>query len=122
MTNEELEAKIKILEDKLAAVEDIQQIEKLQRAYGYYLDNRLFDQVVDLFSENTESLEISDSGVYLGKAGVSRFFKDFWGKVVCRLIRWLWVFICNFKEWLIWALKRTLPEVDGNVLCYWLPH
>jgi hypothetical protein len=80
MTIKEFEARIKNLENKLAAVEDVQQIEKLQRAYGYYLDNRLFDQVVDLFSEYTESLEISDSGVYLGKAGVSRFFRDFLGK------------------------------------------
>ncbi len=80
MTIKGMEAKIKTLERKIAEVEDVQQIEKLQRAYGFYLDNRLWDDVVDLFSENTESLEISDSGVYLGKAGVARFFKGFLGK------------------------------------------
>jgi hypothetical protein len=72
-----LEKKIAVIETELTAVHDIQEIEKLQRTYGYYLDNRLWDDVVDLFSDKTESLEISDSGVYLGKAGVERFFKGF---------------------------------------------
>jgi hypothetical protein len=80
MTKEDLEAKVKTLEEKLTAIQGVQAIEKLQRAYGFYLDNRLWDEVVDLFSDNTESLEISDSGVYLGKAGVERFFKGFLGK------------------------------------------
>jgi hypothetical protein len=80
MTAQDLERRMQQLEDKLAAVQDIQEIEKLQRAYGYYLDNRLWDQVVDLFSDNTETLEISDSGVYKGKAGVKRFFLDFLGR------------------------------------------
>jgi hypothetical protein len=72
-----LEGKIQTLEAEVTAARDIQEIKKLQRTYGYYLDNRMWDDVVDLFSENTESLEISDSGVYLGKAGVERFFKGF---------------------------------------------
>lgn len=87
MADKTLEAKVKTLESrvqdleaKLAAVHDIQEIKKLQRAYGYYLDNRRWDEIVDLFSSNTESLEISDSGVYLGKAGVERFFKGFLGR------------------------------------------
>jgi hypothetical protein len=80
MNQTELEAKVKYLEARLTEVHDTQQIEKLQRIYGYYLDNRKWDDVVDLFSENTDSLEISDSGVYLGKAGVGRFFKGFLGR------------------------------------------
>jgi hypothetical protein len=80
MELKDLELKIEHLEEKLTEVQDIQAIEKLQRAYGYYLDNRLWGQVVDLFSDNTETLEISDSGVYKGKAGVKRFFLDFLGR------------------------------------------
>jgi hypothetical protein len=72
-----LEKKIGALEKEIASVHDVQEIEKLQKTYGYYLDNRLWDDIVDLFSDKTESLEISDSGVYLGKAGVERFFKGF---------------------------------------------
>lgn len=80
MTAGDLEEKVRVLEKRLAAVQDVQEIEKLQRAYGFYLDNRLWDEIVDLFSNNTESLEISDSGLYLGKAGVEKFFKGVLGK------------------------------------------
>lgn len=80
MNNKEMEAKIKAIEEQLTAIQDVEEIKKLQRAYGFYLDNRLWDEIVDLFSDNTESLEISDGGVYLGKTGVKRFFKDFLGR------------------------------------------
>jgi hypothetical protein len=79
MDLQELEAKVKTLEDKVRALEDIEQIEKLQRIYGYYFDNRMFDEVVDLFSDDIESVEISNCGVYLGKNGAKRMFKRFLG-------------------------------------------
>ena len=75
-----LREQIKALEAKLTEVRDIQEIEKLQRIYGFYLDNRCWDDVVSLFAEKTESVEISDSGVYLGKAGAARFFQGFLGR------------------------------------------
>ena len=71
---ETLEAKIKELEEKVQTINNIEQIEKLQRIYGYYLDNNLAQEIVDLFSDSTESVEIANRGVYLGKAGVKRFF------------------------------------------------
>jgi hypothetical protein len=69
-----LEARIEELETKLKTVDDIQQIEKLQRIYGYYLDNGKMQEIVDLFSDKTESCEIANRGVFLGKEGVKRFF------------------------------------------------
>ncbi|MEW6663688.1 MAG: nuclear transport factor 2 family protein [Thermodesulfobacteriota bacterium] len=80
MNERELEARVKALEEKLDSLQDVEEIKKLQRAYGFYLDNRLWDEVVALFSDQTESLEISDSGVYLGKGGVERFFKEVLGR------------------------------------------
>ena len=50
----ELEATIAHMQAELTAARDIEEIEKLQRTYGYYLDNRLWDDIVDLFSDNTE--------------------------------------------------------------------
>jgi hypothetical protein len=73
MNLEELEAKVTFLED-------IQQIERLQRIYGYYVDYGEWDKVIDLFSDDTESVEVIDHGLYLGKAGVRRFFGGLLGR------------------------------------------
>lgn len=59
---------------RLQVVEDTQQIDKLEKIYGYYLDNGQNGKIVDLFSDNAESVEISDRGVFKGKEGVRKFF------------------------------------------------
>ena len=43
-SNEELEKKIERLEARLQELEDIEEIKKLQRAYGYYLEHRMADR------------------------------------------------------------------------------
>jgi hypothetical protein len=78
MNLEKLEAKVKALEDKVRTLEDIEEIEKLQRIYGYYLDHRMADEIIDLFSDDTESVTIG-AGVYLGKEGAKRVFKGMYG-------------------------------------------
>ena len=77
----ELEAKmakmentIKDLSSRLTVTQDIQEIEKLQRIYGYLLDFQYHKDVVDLFSDDTESVEVAGRGIYLGKKGAERFF------------------------------------------------
>ena len=60
---ENLEAKIEEMETKLREVEDVKEIEKLQRIYGYYLDNRLHEDVVNLFSDDTESVDSQIAGM-----------------------------------------------------------
>ncbi len=64
----------KDLEARITRLEDIEEINKLQRIYGYYLDNGKQDKIVDLFSDDTESVEVADRGVFLGKEGVKKFF------------------------------------------------
>ena len=47
------------LEKQVQLAEDIQEIEHLQRKYGYYFDSHMWAEIIDLFSEeNTESVEI----------------------------------------------------------------
>ncbi|MFC1533737.1 nuclear transport factor 2 family protein [Thermodesulfobacteriota bacterium] len=75
MNLEELEAKVNNLEDELKALKDVEQIKKLQRVYGYYLDHCLYDEIIDCFSDDTESVEISNTGVYLGKDGAKKILK-----------------------------------------------
>jgi hypothetical protein len=64
----------------LQMVVDTLQIDKLEKIYGYYLDNGMFQEVIDLFSDNTESVEIGDRGVFKGKDGARRFFLDYLGR------------------------------------------
>jgi hypothetical protein len=59
---------------RLQVVEDIQQIDKLEKVYGYYLDNGQNKKILDLFSDNAESIEISDRGVFKEKKGIRDFF------------------------------------------------
>src|SRR4030042_6223357 len=80
MNSAELEAKVKMLEEEIRTLKDIEEIKTLQRIYGYYLDNDMNDDVIKLFSDNTESVEVADRGVFLGKEGVRKFFKLALGK------------------------------------------
>jgi len=75
---EALEARLKSAESRVHTLEDIERIEKLQRAYGYYVDKNLWDQVVDLFADDC-SIEIAQRGVYLGKKGADRLFRMVFG-------------------------------------------
>jgi hypothetical protein len=64
------------LEREVTRMEDIQAIEDLQQMYGYYMDSHHREEVVDLFSDDTESIEIESVGLFLGKQGVKKFFLD----------------------------------------------
>ena len=67
------------LEKQVQLQEDIQEIEHLQRTYGYYFDNNRWAEILDLFSDNAESVEIVDHGVFYGKKGVERVYVDMIG-------------------------------------------
>jgi hypothetical protein len=71
----ELEARIKNLEDQLGIVQDIEEIKKLQRIYGYYLEHWMAEDVIDLFSDSPDVCVIVRAGVFKGKESVKRFFR-----------------------------------------------
>jgi hypothetical protein len=48
---------------------DLKEIERLQRAYGYYIDQSDWDNVVDLMSDDAE-VEYAASGLYVGKKSI----------------------------------------------------
>jgi hypothetical protein len=68
------------LEERLQKVEDILAIDRLEKIYGYYLDNHMYEEAIDCFSDNADSIEIADRGVFRGKEGVRRFFLSYMGK------------------------------------------
>ena len=61
------------LEHRLALIKDSNDIKRLQRAYGYYLDHARWDELGDLFAGNA-TLEIGLDGVYLGQERIREYF------------------------------------------------
>src|SRR4030042_7114150 len=80
MKAEETEARIKKLENQVRELQtllDIEEIKKLQRAYGYYLEHWMAKEIVDLFSDSPDvALEFPwNEGTYLGKESVKRYYE-----------------------------------------------
>jgi hypothetical protein len=67
------------LEKQVQLQEDILEIENLQKIYAYYFDNHMWAEIVDLFSDNTESVEIVDHGLLYGKKGVEKIYLNIIG-------------------------------------------
>jgi hypothetical protein len=70
----------KNIEERLQVIEDIIEIDRLEKIYGYYLDNGQMQKIVDCFSDNAESIEIGDRGVFKGKEGIKKFFFGYLGR------------------------------------------
>ena len=73
-TLEALAAKVEELEQRLVTREDELDVKKLQYLYGYLIDKCMYDQVVDLFTDDGEVHFFG--GIYKGKAGVARLYID----------------------------------------------
>ncbi len=72
-TIQKLEKKIKDLEGQLTKVNDIEEIKKLQRAYGYYLEHWKVAEILDLFSKSPELTVKVHAGEFRGQKSVRRF-------------------------------------------------
>jgi len=70
--NSALGEQIQRLEARKTRIEDSNDIKRLQRAYGYYVDEALWDEVADLFSDDG-SVEYGLDGVYVGKDRVREY-------------------------------------------------
>lgn len=63
---------------RIERLRDVNAIEKVQRAYGYYVDKAQWYDVADLFQRNG-TLEIGGRGVFLGKARVLEYMLKAFG-------------------------------------------
>ncbi len=63
---------------RLDVLEGESQVRKLQYAYGYYLDKCLYNQVVDLYTEDGECKFMG--GTYRGRASLKRLYLDRFGQ------------------------------------------
>jgi hypothetical protein len=72
-----LESQVKEQQKQLQIFRDIEDIKRLQRAYGFYLENWMAQEVVDCFADGPGvALEIK-IGNFIGKEGVKRFFNTY---------------------------------------------
>jgi hypothetical protein len=75
----QLEKRVAALEARVQTQEDIEAINKLTRAYGYYIDKQVWSEVTPLFSDDAV-VEISGRGVYKGRKGVETLFHKVIGR------------------------------------------
>jgi hypothetical protein len=81
MTIEEMEARLKVMEKKLKAqekklltLEDIEAIKRLQKAYNYYVEHMMGQEIIDCFSDSPDVILDWLEGKWLGKEGVKKYF------------------------------------------------
>jgi hypothetical protein len=72
---EELEAEIASLKKEVRNLKDTEEINILQKAYGYYLEHWMSQEIIDLFSDAPDVSLTLGMGTYLGKEGVIRYFE-----------------------------------------------
>ena len=71
-----LEATAAGLQKRIQAMKDMDDVENLVSAYGYYLDKQQWDDFTDLFADDA-TMEISLRGVYVGKPSIRKALELF---------------------------------------------
>ena len=77
MTQQEMEQRILALEAQvreLSLLKDAEDIKKLQRAYGFYLEHWMGAEVIDCFADSPDCELHLYEGTWLGKEGIERDF------------------------------------------------
>ena len=76
-----LETKVKSLENEVAdlknqlqVLNDIEDIKRLQCAYGYYLERWMSEEIIDCFSTSSEVFGTFVEGTYKGPEGIRAYF------------------------------------------------
>ncbi|MEJ2246186.1 MAG: nuclear transport factor 2 family protein [Acidobacteriota bacterium] len=69
---------LKQLESEADRLEDVRTLKRLQRAYGYYVDQGLWSQAADLFAPQG-TIEIGLDGVYVGRERVRQYLVAYGG-------------------------------------------
>jgi hypothetical protein len=75
-TFDALAARLATLETEVAQLTAESAVLNLQNEYGYYVDRKLWDDVADLFADDG-TMEIGQSGVYVGRKSIRRGLDQF---------------------------------------------
>ena len=77
MNIEEMEKRIEELEKQVRETKDIEEIERLQKAYGYYIEHWMPEELTDLFAEGPDvAIHLIGLGIFKGKDHVRDFFNN----------------------------------------------
>ena len=71
-----LSQEVALMQQEVGQLEAENEIENLQRIFGFYFDKNLWTEVADLFTEDA-TVELGGSGVYAGKAHILAYFQSF---------------------------------------------
>jgi hypothetical protein len=69
-----LKAQVKLLEKELTRLQDIETINRVQRAYGYFVEHMMGQEIIDCFSTSDDVYLSWLEGRYNGQAGLHRYF------------------------------------------------
>jgi hypothetical protein len=70
--------RLAVLDQRITRLEDMNQIERVQRTYGYFVDKGQWTQLSELFTEDA-TLEIGGKGLFLGKKRVLEYMQTAFG-------------------------------------------
>jgi uncharacterized small protein (DUF1192 family) len=70
-----LAAELALLQAEVQLLEAENEIENLQRIFGFYFDKNLWTQAADLFTDDA-AVELGGAGVYTGKARILAYFNS----------------------------------------------
>jgi hypothetical protein len=74
MDTADMELRIKELENEVGRLKDLEAIRRVQKAYGYYLEHWMADEITDLFSNAPDATLSLFAGIYTGKESIKRYF------------------------------------------------
>ena len=69
-----MEARIKELEKQVGEMKDLEAINRLQKAYGFYLEHWMYEDLIDLFADSPDTVLNLTYGIFYGKEGVRKYF------------------------------------------------
>ena len=74
MNKQDLEARVKDLEKQVIKLNDIEDIQRLQKSYGYYIEHWMYQELSDLFADSPDTELNILTGVFIGKESVKKYF------------------------------------------------
>jgi len=116
----DLHEELRALRTELGVLQDKDAIRELQYTYGYFIDNRMFREMADLFANEGAWMEIGNRGRYLGKKRIHEFLHEVlgggrWGLLRDEVINHVQQqMIITIDEDRQHARARSRAQVQGN--------